>query len=160
MDDVWLEIKNTVFNPGFKELPDPVFNEYFDTIIRKSGLVLDKVEFELLQSCMKATGDRHFIILEEYNPYTSEPPYKLKYPINITWEEMTSGGDPYMIPYDVFFRPIRNYFVFGDSGKWGKYAGNDYEWPLDITGFDKKYSDLFHSKFKIPKEDVKDLKDG
>jgi hypothetical protein len=62
-----------------------------------------------------------------------------------------------MLAYDVFLRPIRNYFIFGDSGTWGIYAGSDYELPLKIIGFDKKYSNMFHEKFKIPADDLEDL---
>ena len=76
--------------------------------------------------------------------------------LDISWEAILSGAE---ISSDVFQRPIRNYFVFGDSGQWGKYAGDDYESPLHIIGFNKKYSDLFHNKFKIPEEDIEDLKE-
>ena len=123
-------------------------------------MLYDK-EFELLQSCMKITRDKYFIILEDYDennpPHSSGPPYRLKYPADITWQEMTRNDDRHSFPFDVFFLPIRNYFVFGDSGAWGKYAGSDYKWPLDFIGFDKKYSSLFHDKFKIPEKDIEDL---
>ena len=161
LKEVWLKIKNRIFNKDFIHLPDPVINKDLDVIILKGGIVLYEKEFELFQSCMKSIGDNYFIILEDYDennpPHSSGPPYRFKFPVNITWEEMTSGGDSYMLSYDVFLRPIRNYFVFGDSGAWGKYAGSDYEWPLDIIGFDKKYSDLFHDKFEIPEDDIEDL---
>lgn len=155
----WIKIKNTVFNPVFKFLPDAVFNKDFDVLIRLGGTALDQEQYELFQSCMKITGDRYFVVLEDYDevnpPHFSGPPLRFKYPVDITWEEII-GGD--MISYQVFIRPIRMYFIFGDSGKWGKYAGNDYASPIDIIGFDKKYSDLFQEKFKISEEELEDLK--
>jgi hypothetical protein len=163
LDEVWLKIKNKIFNKDFHQLPDRVINQDIEVIILKGGIVLIEKEFIQFQSCMKRTGDKFFIVLEDYDennpPHISGPPYRLKFPADITWEEMTSRGDPSFISYDVFMRPIRNYFVFGDSGAWGKYAGNDYEFPLDIVGFNKKYSSLFHDKFKIPEEDIADLKE-
>jgi hypothetical protein len=160
MNGVWLKIKNTIYNPMFKAFPDHVFNEYFDTIIRKGGCVLYQNELELMQSCMKAIGEQYLFIVEDYDetnpPHTSGPPYRFKYPVDISWNSIISGAE---LSFLVFKMPERNYFVFGDSGQWGKYAGNDYESPLNIIGFNRKYADLFHSKFKIPKEDIKDLKE-
>lgn len=162
LTEVWLKIKNRIFNKDFRQLPDPVINKDFDVIILKGGIVLYDKEFELLQSCMKTIGDKYFIILEDYDennpPHSSGPPYRLKYPIDITWQEMTGKDDPYSVPFGVFFRPIRNFFVFGDSGTWGIYEGSDYYPPLSIIGFVKKYSGLFHDKYKIPEKDIEDKK--
>jgi hypothetical protein len=139
-----------------------VINKDLDVIILKGGIVFFKEEFEIYQTCMKIVGDKYFIILEDYDenkpPHTSGPPFRLKYPVDVTWEEMTSNSNPHIISFGVFFRLIRNYFVFGDSGTWGKYEGSDYRWPLCIIGFDKKYSCLFRDKFKVPNEDVEALK--
>jgi hypothetical protein len=155
----WLKIKNNIFNPDFKLIPEPVFNTNYENIILKGGSVLYKDEFERLQSCMQITGDKYFIIFEDYDekypPNNSGHPYRLKFQINILWEDIMSGAE---LSSDIFQRPIRNYFIFGDSGQWGKYVANDYEYPLDITGFNKIYSDLFRSKFKNSKRDIKDLK--
>jgi hypothetical protein len=162
LNDVWLEIKNRIFNQEFHQLPNPVINKGLNIIILKGGIVFLEKEFELFQACMKMTGDKHFIVLEDYDennpPHLSGPPYRLKFPIDITWEQMTEGGAPKHVGFDVFMWSRRNYFVFGDSGTWGKYEATDYELPLEIIGFDKKYSGLFHDKFKIPSEDVADLK--
>jgi hypothetical protein len=160
LKEVWLKIKDVIYNPGFKVLPDPVFSHNFDTIILKGGSVLNKEEFEILQSCMKVIGEKYLLLVEDYDeeisPINAGPAFRFKYPVDITWEKIMSGGE---ISFDVFLRPIRNFFVFGDSGQWGRYVGNDYDSPLDIIGFNRKYSDLFHDKIKIPKEDIEDLKE-
>jgi hypothetical protein len=161
LTEVWLDIKNRIFNKDFLRLPDRVMNENYDVIILKGGTVLYKKEFELLQTCMKNVGEKYFIILEDYDenkpPHTNGPPFRFKYPVDITWAEMISQGDPSLPAYHVFLTPERNYFVFGDSGTWGKYAASDYELPLNIIGFDKRYSSMFHEKFKIPVDDEEDL---
>jgi hypothetical protein len=157
--DVWLKIKSRVFNTFFKTLPDPLYNKTFETIILKGGSVLPKDNFDAFLTCLRIVGDTSFIILEDYDdnnpPHKSGPPFRFKYPINITIETIMSGAD---ISKQVFLRPVRNYFVFGDSGQWGKYVGNDFEYPLEIIGFHNKYSSLFRSKLIIPEVDTEDLK--
>jgi hypothetical protein len=102
---------------------------------------------------------RKILLVEDYDeknpPHTDGPPFRFKFPVDISWDEVNDGAELSMI----VFWPERNYFVFGDSGQWGKYTGNDYEYPLDIIGFKRKYSDLFHRKFRIPQEDIEDLKE-
>jgi|WetSurMetagenome_2_1015567.scaffolds.fasta_scaffold361350_1 hypothetical protein len=160
LNEVWSKIKNTIFNSTFNAFPDPVYNVSFDTIVRKGGCILYRDELELLQSCMRTIGDKYLLIIEDFDetnpPHTSGPPYRFKFPVDISWEAILSGAELSLL---VFQMPERNYFIFGDSGQWGKYAGNDYESPLEIIGFNRKYSELFHSKFKIPKEDIEDLKE-
>jgi hypothetical protein len=160
LNEVWLNIKNKVFSTAFSAFPDPLYNVSFDTIIRKGGCLLYQDELEQIQLCMKNFGEKHLFIIEDYDetnpPHTSGPPYRFKFPVDISWKEIIGGAE---LSWLVFRIPERNYFVFSDSGQWGKYAGNDYEYPLDIIGFDKKYSDLFHEKFKVPPEEVEDLKE-
>ncbi len=158
----WLEIKNRIFNKDFHSLPDRHINENYNVIILKGGIVFFKEEFEIYQTCMKIVGDKYFIVLEDYDENksanTSGHPYRLKFPVNITWEEMISHGDPYLLSSEVFLIPTRNYFVFGDSGMWGKYEGIDYRVPLSIIGVDENYYGLFYDKFRVPNEDVEALK--
>jgi hypothetical protein len=162
LEEQWLGIKDKIFNKDFHMLPGPVINDKLGVIILKGGIIFTKNEFEIFKSCMRIVGDKVFTIIEQYDekdPFKSpDGPFHLKFPVDITWEEMTRGGDPNMPAFTVFLSPIRNYFVFGDSGLWGKFDGSDYEFPLKIVGFDKKYSALFHDKYKIPEEDVEDLK--
>jgi hypothetical protein len=161
LNKVWLPKKHQTFNREFHKFPDRLFNENFALIIRKGGCLLYEDEYVKFQSCMRSIGEKAFVIVEDFNenkpPHTSGPPFRFKYPVDITWAEMTSGGEDSIV-WPVFFAPIRMYFVFGGSGKWGMYAGNDYEWPLQIIGFDKRYSKLFHESFPIPEGDLEDLK--
>ena len=159
LNEYWIKIKNEVFNPDFSIIPDPVFNKDFDWIVRLGGTALAPEEYELFHSCMKITGDKYFIVLEDHDednpPHNSGPPLRFKYPIDITWEEITGGAD---ISEQIYVWPMRMYFIFGDSGKWGKYAGSDYPSPIDIIGFQREYADLFQGKFKISEKELEDLK--
>ena len=51
----------------------------------------------------------------------------------------------------------KNYFVFGDSGEWGKYVANDYKFPLDIIGFRNKYAELFKRNFVLSIEERNEI---
>jgi hypothetical protein len=159
--EVWLPKRDRAFNREFREFPDRVFNEDFGLIIQKGGCLLYEDEYVKFQSCMKSIGEKSFVIVEDFDennpPHASGPPYRFRYPIDITWKEMTSGGEDSIV-WPVFFSTFRNYFVFGDSGEWGMYAGDDYEWPLKIIGFDKKYSKLFRDSFPVPDDHIEDLK--
>jgi hypothetical protein len=159
LNDIWIPIKNKVYSPKFKAIPDIVYNANFDHFIQKGGVVFGREDFNLFMSCIKVIGDKQFVILEDYDdanpPHTAGPALRFRYPTTITWEEIRSGAD---ISDQTFKWPARNWFVFGDSGQWGKYTGSDYKYPLDIIGFTRKYSSLFTRKLVIPKEDIADLK--
>jgi hypothetical protein len=150
LNEFWLSIKNTIFNDPL-DFPSKVIKDNFDVIINLDLLVLYQEKLESLVACMKVTGDKYFVVVEDYDednpPHTDGPSYRLKFPVDITWDEITSGS---WESYQVFDRPVRNYFVFGDSGKWGFYAGNDYPEELEIMGVNKEYFDLFYNKFKNP----------
>jgi hypothetical protein len=159
LKDVWLKKRKEVFTDPII-FPSSIFNDELDVIINKGGAVLPEEDFEPLKLCIQHTGDNYFIILEDYDednpPHTSGPPYRFKYPVGISWSEIMSGGS---ISYDVYVRPIRNYFVFGDSSQWGRYCGSDFEYPLLIFGVTSKYYNLFHGQFSNSDDDVKDLKE-
>jgi hypothetical protein len=160
LNEVWLNVKNRIFNVNFRNLAEPVFNEQYEILIFKGGSVLPEDYFNAFLECVRISGDKSLIVLEDYDennpPHESGPPFRLKYPTNITMEAIMSGAD---ISKQVFIRPVRNYFVFGDSGHWGKYVGNDFIYPLEIIGFEEEYSDTFKGKLKIPEDDIEDLKD-
>jgi len=161
LNDVWIEIMTGIFNSNFRNLRDRVFKEDFDFIVTAGGTLLYKEELELLQSCMKITEDKYFVVIEdlEVNPAEKHAPVgteidlplRFRYPSNVSREEIMSGGG---LSRNVYDRPIRNFRVFGDRGKWGVYSAFDYEWPLLVIGFDRNFSYLFHSKFIVPEEDA------
>lgn len=134
-----------VFNSSVIEFPDFVFRDPFELIALRGGVLFVEEEFHILQECLFEIGDSHFYIVEN-NPDNSfeEPQLRMKYPSNITWNELMNGN---FISIVLFKWPIKEYYVFGSSGKWGKYAANDYEMPVDVYGFDNSHSQLFKRNF-------------
>jgi hypothetical protein len=160
----WLSIKETVFDRDAKRLPDMMFRDDLQFIPLRGGSIFTPEDFKLLQECMLHTGDRYFVIVQNENVMPTiyvpdEPPLvhpllRFKYPANITWEELMNGG---YISMELFQWFYKDYFVFGDSGKWGKYVANDYEYPLDIIGFRREYDSVFREKFKMSEEERQEI---
>lgn len=144
----WLPIQNAIFDSKAKYFPDMMFNSGFRLIPLRGGLIFTEEDFALLQECISQTGDKYFTIVQncsEENPHNEQPCLRFKYPSNITWGEIMSGG---LVSLELFKYPFKEYFVFGDTGTWGKYVANDYIYPLDIIGFQKEYSDVFREHFE------------
>ena len=166
--NTWVKIKSTIFKGNYTSYPDGLLNDNFNIMIIKGGPLFGRDDFEQLRRCMKVTGDIYFVLLEDYDednppdnlpPSTgliNWPPLRFKFPADITFDEIMSGD---FVSAEVFDCPVRDYFIFGDSGLWGIYAGDDFETPLQIIGFKKEYSGLFHRNIKISKEDIEDLKE-
>ena len=153
----WKSVQSRVFSE--KEFPKMVFNQGYQRLICKGGMLIEQTEFELLKECFQLTNDSYLIIVEDFNeldpPHDSGPLLRFRYPVNITWEEINIGEG---ISYELYQRPIRNFFVFGDTGNWGKYAANEHEFPLDIFGFKKEYEKIFRNRFEMTEKERNELK--
>lgn len=155
----WEAVKNTVFTKSFKRLPDVLFNEGFEMIAQRGGTLFIEDEYSLLQECMKVAGDNFFVLIE--NRFIREktdndlPYLQFKFPVCTSWEELNNGDENYPdIAYDLLWIMNKEFFVFGDSGKWGKYAACDYyDTPLDIIGFKSELVPIFQEHFKQPKKE-------
>lgn len=155
----WKEVQSSIFILDLK-FPEMIINPEFRFFPRQGGLLFEQEEFELLKECTKESKDKSLFIIEDYNefspPHESGPLLRFKYPINLTWSEINAGEG---ISYELFQRPVRNYFVFGDSGKWGKYVANDFDIPAEIYCFKKELELFFKQKFKIEDEEDIGLKE-
>lgn len=80
----------------------------------------------------------------------------MSFPSDITWKEIMSGNFIATVLFDMC---ANEYFVFSESGKWGKYSANDYESPLDIIGFKSKYEHIFKKNFELATEEWEEIKD-
>jgi hypothetical protein len=156
-------VKKTVFHKSFKRLPDVLFNDDFEMIAQRGGTLFTEDEFLLLQKCMKTAGDIFFVVIENRfirKKTRNDIPYlKFKFPVNTTWTELNNGVENYPdIAYDLLWVMNKEFFVFGDSGKWGKYAACDfYDTPLDIIGFKPELASIFKEHFMLPKEEQKEI---
>jgi hypothetical protein len=133
----------------FKEgvfTPDAfAFNENFNSYETVGGVLFVKDDYVQLQQCLTKTEDKTIFVIEDFDtanpPHTSGPPFRMQYPKASTWQVIYPDEEG--ISYELFGRPVRNYFVFGDSGLWGKYAGSDWQDPVDIWAFSPEVEDVF-----------------
>ena len=160
----WLPIQESIFDSKAKHLPDMMFNKNFELFPLVGGnIFIVERDFALLQDCMRQTGDTHFVIIQNKNvivevyygenDFRVHPLLRFKYPINISWNELMSGG---YVSTEIFNGGPKDYFVFGDSGSWGRYVANSWIQPsnatglnpLIIMGFKKEYSEIFRNNFE------------
>lgn len=153
---IWKEVQSTIFNLDLK-FPEMIINSGFKLLPRQGGLLFEQEEFELLKECIKESKDNSLFIIEDYNelnpPHESGPLLRFKYPVDLTWNEINVGEG---ISYELFQRPVRNYFVFGDSGKWGKYVANDFDVPTEVYCFKKGLELFFKQRFDVA-DDEEDI---
>lgn len=141
----WLPIQESIFFNISKEFPKVRFKGGYSLYIMTGGVLLEKEDFESLQRCMIQLGDKSLIIIQnDFGGALKEPPLRMKYPVNITWEELLEGG---FISTALFENYHYDFFVFSESGNWGKYAANIYEYPLSIIGFRTKYETVFEKEY-------------
>lgn len=160
----WRPIQESIFDGKAKYLPDMMFNIGFELFPIVGGdIFVAERDFTLLQDCMRRTGDEHFAIVQNRNVvignydaennFTEHPFTRFKYPVDISWAELMTGG---IAGSEHFHNGCKDYFVFGDSGNWGRYVGNSYTKPtnldssnpINIMGFKEEFSEIFINNFE------------
>jgi hypothetical protein len=155
----WFPIQNSIFDNNAKFLPDIMFNKGFDLLPLVGGnIFVSEEDFALVQECARSVGDKEFaivqnekVVTEVYygeNDYRVLPALRFHYPIDISWKELMSAG---MLSMALFQDGSNEFFVFGDSGYWGRYVASSYtqpsnligQNPLNIMGFKKEYAEVF-----------------
>lgn len=152
----WLPVERQIFRCDATLFPDLMFQERFQLVPLKGGVIFTEEDFGLLQRCMIEMGNKEFVIVQ--NPdscsdtyYTSQklskrdPILRFKFPVNVSWDVLMSGGH---LSDELFVFPRPEYFVYADSGTWGKYVANEFVDALDIIGFEESYSPIFEQHFK------------
>jgi hypothetical protein len=155
-----------------------IFLPEFKLMTLSGGCTFGKKDFLRLQACMRALGEEYFVVIEntalsygDYKAYKKEKdkisgkPLKFKYPVAIKWEELDTGDR--LTDLMLCVVEDREFYVFGESGLWGKYAANAYSVskkfpsvlsnlgfgktsaPLDILGFKNECAALFQEKFHM-----------
>lgn len=157
-DKKWHPIQDKIFTNQEKGLPAQVFSEQYELIALRGGFLLEEVDFKELQKCMLNLEDKHFVVIENtFGGKLDEPPFRMKYPTNISWKELMSGNFISSILFEMFHK---EYFIFSDSGVWGMYAANEYDKPLNIIGFKPEYSAIFNKNITQSKEEWKEIKEN
>lgn len=153
----WAHIQNNIFNKDFKYLPDSVFLEGFALIPMIGGTIFSEDDFEALKRCMKETKDNFFVIIQNTFEQQNSSAFRMKYPSNISWNELMSGNYISTVLFEMFHN---EYFIFGESGLWGKYIANDEFPPLDIVGVKKEFASIFVDSFKDLREEKQETIDS
>lgn len=154
----WKQIQDAVFDAKAITLADQIFNPGFLIFPNAGGSTFSsQEEFRSIQSCMQAVGDEYFLVLQnpqvEHRTYIEgqwlvEPILQFRFPVDIAWSELISGGS---ISNELFETSNKDFYVFGDSAKWGRYVSPEFlhekkrELPveLSVTAFAPEYSGLF-----------------
>ncbi|SMC68234.1 hypothetical protein [Pedobacter africanus] len=143
----WKAIWKNVFINQSSGLPELVFSEKFNIVAVEGGRLFVEEDFLKLQDCIRTIGDDYFLIIEnDFNGALKDPMFRMKFPSDISWKELNSGN---FVSSTMLESIHKEFFVFGESGLWGKYSANDYSYPLDIIGFRPEYKELFMDKFKL-----------
>lgn len=154
--NVWKPIQDKIFVHD-KGLPELVYRAEFEMIALRGGCLFLEEDFKQLQKAMQEVGEEYFVIVQHAQDFTDgEPMFRMKFPVNVTWEELTSGNYISAVLLEMSYN---EYFVFGKSGNWGKYSANDYEYPLDIIGFKPELAHIFQEYFRQPKEEQEEIRE-
>jgi hypothetical protein len=175
----WKPIQEKIFDNKVNWLPGRIFLPEFKLMALMGGGSFGKKDLILLQECMKELGEKYFVVIENcaISPKVYEyfkekkveftgKPLKFKYPVDIKWKEIYTGDE--LTTEIIMGFGGKEFYIFGESGLWGKYAATDYvSWdtdppggPLDILGFKDECAALFRDKFyncmtKYQREDTK-----
>ena len=153
---IWKPVQDKIFVQG-KSLPDLIYCSEFDMIALRGGCLFLEEDFKQLQRAMQEVGEEYFVIIQHSQDFTDgEPMFRMKFPVSITWEELTSGNYISAVLLEMSYN---EYLVFGSKGNWGKYSANDYENPLDIIGFKPELTPIFQEHFKQPKEEQEEIQE-
>lgn len=153
----WKPVQSSIFQNEKIGLPANVFKEGFALKAMRGGVLFEREDFENLQNCIKVIGDKNLIIIQnDFGGAIKKPLLRMKYPVDITWERLMSGNFVSTVLFEMF---ANEYFVFSESGNWGKYSANDYEYPLDIIGFEPKLAHIFQEYFRQPKEEQEEIRE-
>lgn len=100
-----------------------IIKEGFEYFSYYSSPLFWKESYELILQICKEYGDKNIFIVERENcEKDPDVAFKIKIPVYKSWEDVSNGG---YITDVLFNRPNCNYYVFGDSGKWGKWCNYD-----------------------------------
>jgi len=137
----YLSIQERVFcKPNLTE-DDCIFFPSFKTYQYGASLVFTRKKYELLQKLLSQTTDSSILLIEDDATLPSAHLIKLIINKNCNWINLSVKDEG--ICYEVFGRPVRNYFVYGNSGTWGMYNANDWRHEKCFWGFDERFpSDL------------------
>lgn len=121
----------TDYNVLSQEVSD-LFNSEATIFSYNSSPLFWKENFSLVKDIGKAFGEQFiFIIEDEGCEEDPQQAFKLRIPIETDWEELSDGGFISDVVLNMFHN---NYYVFGDSGNWGRWCDYENDW-MDYEAF-------------------------
>ncbi|REJ78648.1 MAG: hypothetical protein DWQ47_04145 [Acidobacteria bacterium] len=132
---LWLPIMERVFRTEARCLPESMFSQSYLPKLRTNGEIFhgenDLLAFE---RWMNTVGDSQFVVIEnEKIRYEGWLPVRYRYPSDISWPEIISGGS---IGSEHVGNGFKDYFVFGNSGRWGLYVSGTFSIKWDNGWFE------------------------
>ena len=154
-ENVWKYTQDKIFINQDIGLPELIFPERYNMLALRGGCLFLEEDFKQLQQCLLAIEEEYFVVIENtFGGKLQEPAFRMKFPTDITWQELTSGN----FISAVLFEMLHNeYFVFGESAIYGKYSATEYENPLDIIVFKPEYASIFRNNFKQSERELKEI---
>jgi len=149
-ESYWKTLLEEIFYNS-KSFPDIIYkNTDFNFFFDIGGVMFLEKDFLKLQQFLISVGEKYFAIISESNDV------HLKFPIDITWEELRSGS---FVSSFLFDSPNNVYFLVGEKGLWGRYLNNDYYddvfdkagTPIDLIGIKADLATKFKENFPFDK---------
>lgn len=151
----WKKIEDIIFQNKEIGLPKKIIKNEYSYFFGRGGVLFDERDFNFLQECILRIGDKNLIIVQnDFGEKMESPILRMKFPADISWRELMSGN---FISSFLFEMPFNEYFVYSESGLWGKYAANDYDFPLDVVGYKSEIGYAFEKYKRISEEDTEDI---
>ncbi|MFS4454738.1 hypothetical protein [Maribacter sp. 2304DJ31-5] len=151
----WKELHERIFMNLDVSLPDMVFKKGYELIPLRGGCLFSEKDFEQLKKSLLEIGEKYLVVIENtFRGNLKEPAFRMKYPVTISWKEIINGN---FISSTIIENPNKEFFIFGETGVWGKYSASDYVWPLDIIGFKPECRTIFTNHFKQSNEEEKQI---
>lgn len=151
----WKPVQDRIFTNQEVGLPQMVFAPGYQLIVSRGGCLFVQEEFTRLQECTRAISEQFLFVIENsFGGRVREPVFRLKFPTGISWGELTSGNFASAILLEM---PHKEYFVFGETGTWGRYVANDYESPLEVLGYQREVATVFRSKFALSEAEEREV---
>lgn len=140
----WQTIREAVFANECDGYPDVIVREGYQMIPLVGGKLFLETDFLQLQKCMLAAGNKTFAIIEHgFCGTMKDVHFRMRYPVNITWAELTSGNYVSSAMLELLHK---DYFVVGDSTSLGKYAANQDD-SIDLLVFTPELAPVFREAF-------------
>jgi len=147
---VWKPIQDQIFLPS-AAFPQSILQPKYQFIALTGGCLFLEDDFRHFQKAITQVGDSQFVVIQSSQEYTTgEPMFRMKYPANISWEELISGD---YISAVIFGMGYNEYYVFGTTGLWAKYSATDNEHPFYLISFQPDVAHFFTKEFNQSREE-------